>query len=44
LHTVRRKVEPVEHQPIIPHDIFGRFANEAFWLDPKNNVNQVPIV
>ncbi|MFK2876751.1 sulfotransferase family protein [Rhodanobacter hydrolyticus] len=44
LHTVRRKVEAVEHQPILPREIFGRFANEAFWMDPKNNVNQVPIV
>jgi sulfotransferase len=44
LHTVRRKVQAIERQPIIPRDIFGRFANEAFWLDPKNNVNQVPIV
>lgn len=44
LHSVRPKVEAVERQPILPRDIFGRFANEAFWLDPKNNVNQVPIV
>jgi sulfotransferase len=44
LHTVRRKVEAIEHAPILPREIFGRFANEAFWTDPKNNVNQVPIV
>jgi sulfotransferase len=44
LHSVRPKVEPNERQPILPRDIFGRFANEAFWLDPKNNVNQVTIV
>ena len=44
LHTVRRKVEAIEHPPILPRDIFGRFANEAFWMEPKNNVNQVPIV
>jgi sulfotransferase len=44
LHSVRSKVELVERQPILPREIFGRFANEAFWLDPKNNVNQVAIV
>src|ERR1700735_5357609 len=44
LHHVRRRVESIERQPILPRDILGRFANESFWLDPKNNVNQVPIV
>jgi sulfotransferase len=44
LHSVRPKVEAAERQSVLPRDIFGRFANEAFWLDPKNNVNQVPIV
>ena len=44
LHSVRPKVEAVERQPILPREIFARFANEAFWMDPKNNVNQVPIV
>jgi sulfotransferase len=44
LHSVRAKVELVERQPILPREIFGRFANEAFWMDPKNNVHQVPIV
>jgi len=44
LHSVRPKVELTERQPILPREIFGRFANEAFWMDPKNNVNQVRIV
>jgi len=44
LHSVRAKVESIERQPVLPREIFGRFANEAFWMDPKNNVNQVPIV
>jgi sulfotransferase len=44
LHQVRPKVALVERQPVLPRDIFGRFANEAFWLDPKNNVNKVTIV
>jgi sulfotransferase len=44
LHSVRRKVALVERQPVLPREIFGRFANEAFWADPKNNVNDVQIV
>jgi len=44
LHSVRPKVESIERQPNLPREIFGRFANEAFWMDPKNNVNQVRIV
>jgi sulfotransferase len=44
LHSVRPKVEAIERQPILPREIFGRFVNEAFWMDPKNNVNQVRIV
>lgn len=44
LHTVRPRVEAVERQTILPHEIFNRFVNESFWLDPKNNVGQVPIV
>jgi sulfotransferase len=44
LHTVRPKVEPIERTSILPREIFGRFVNESFWMDPKNNVSQVPIV
>jgi sulfotransferase len=44
LHTVRPKVEPIERTPILPREIFGRFVNESFWMDPKNNVSQVPVV
>ncbi|UPG90758.1 sulfotransferase [Luteibacter aegosomaticola] len=44
LHTVRAKVEAVERPPVLPREVFGRFANEAFWADPKNNVHQVTIV
>ena len=44
LHSVRPKVEPIERTPILPREIFGRFVNESFWMDPKNNVSQVPVV
>src|SRR6201996_1816371 len=44
LHSVRPKVEPVERTPILPREIFGRFVNESFWMDPKNNISQIPVV
>jgi sulfotransferase len=44
LHRVRAKVEPVERVSVLPREIFNRFANESFWMDPKNNVSQVPVV
>ncbi len=44
LHTVRPKLEPIERTPVLPREIFGRFANESFWMDPKNNISQVPVV
>ena len=44
LHTVRPKVEPVERVAVLPREIFARFVNESFWMDPKNNVSQVPVV
>jgi sulfotransferase len=44
LHTVRPKVGAAERTSILPREIFGRFANESFWMDAKNNVSQVPIV
>jgi len=44
LHTVRRKLESIERTPILPPEIFNRFAREAFWLDPKNNVGRVTVL
>lgn len=44
LHVVRARVEAVERPPVLPREVFGRFANEAFWADPKNNVNDVKII
>jgi sulfotransferase len=44
LHRVRPRVEPVERASILPREIFARFVNESFWMDPKNNISQVPVV
>lgn len=44
LHTVRRKVEWVERQTVLPLELFTRFQNDAFWRVPENNVRGVPII
>lgn len=44
LHTVRPKLAALERTPILPMEIFNRFARESFWLDPKNNVGQVLVL
>ncbi len=44
LHTVRPKVELAERTPILPLEIFTRFVNESFWMDPKNNISQIPVI
>jgi sulfotransferase len=44
LHTVRPKLQAIERTPILPLEIFNRFAREAFWLEPKNNVGRVPVL
>lgn len=44
LHTVRPKVEPNERTSFLPPDLFGRFANDAFWRDPALNPRGVRIV
>ena len=35
LHTVCGKVRAVPRQTLLPPDLFQRFANDAFWRDPK---------
>jgi sulfotransferase len=44
LHTVQSRVSAPKRQSILPPDLFQRFANESFWLDPRNNIRRVPIV
>jgi sulfotransferase len=34
LHTVRRKVEWVERESVLPPELFHRFANDTFWRVP----------
>ncbi|HXP04474.1 MAG TPA: sulfotransferase [Stellaceae bacterium] len=44
LHTVRRKVEWIERQTVLPPELFQRFANDMFWRVPGTNLRQVPII
>lgn len=44
LHTVRPKVEPVARTSVLPPDLFRRYENEAFWLDPALNSRKVTVV
>mgnify|MGYP006305907507 FL=1 len=44
LHTVRRKVAWIERESVLPPDVFGRFANDAFWRVPELNLRGVPVL
>ncbi len=44
LHTVRRKVEWVERQSVLPPELFHRFLHDMFWRNPEANIRQVPII
>ena len=44
LHTVRSKVEFIERPSILPPELFARYENDAFWMNPDLNVHSVPIV
>lgn len=44
LHTVRRRVEWVERQTVLPPGLFERFAGDMFWRDPAANIRGVPII
>lgn len=44
LHRVGRKVVGPERTTVLPPDIFRRFENDAFWLNPQANIHGVPIV
>jgi sulfotransferase len=41
LHTVRRKVEPVERATILPPDLFMKYVDMSFWENEKLNPKKV---
>lgn len=44
LHRVRRKVEWIERQTVLPPDIFQRFLNDMFWRIPEANIQGATIL
>jgi len=44
LHAVRRRVEWVERQSVLPPALFERFAGDMFWRAPEANLRGVPII
>ncbi len=44
LHRVRRRVEWIERQTVLPPDQFARFAGDVFWRAPDANIRGVPII
>jgi sulfotransferase len=44
LHTVKSKVSAPKRESVLPPDLFKRFVNDSFWLDPKNNIRKIPVI
>jgi len=44
LHDVTRRVRPTERQSILPPELFRRFENDSFWMDPALNLRRVRVV
>ena len=44
LHTVRRKVEWVERQTVLPPGLFERFRGDMFWRQADANIRDVSII
>ena len=44
LHTVKRKVESIPRQTILPPDLFQRFSNLTFWQDFNRSLAHVVCV
>jgi sulfotransferase len=41
---VNRRVAPVERQTILPPDLFRRYENDSFWMDPALNLKRVRVI
>lgn len=44
LHTIRRKVEYIPRQTVLPPQLFHRFDGDMFWRDPEANRHNVTII
>ena len=41
---MKSKVSAPKRETVLPPDLFKRFVNDSFWLDPENNIRKVPVV
>jgi sulfotransferase len=44
LHTVRRRVEWIERQTVLPSELFNRFSGDMFWRTPDAAAREVPVI
>ena len=44
LHTVKKKVEYVERQTILPPNLFNSMKQQEFWRDPAANKHDVTVI
>ena len=44
MHTIRRKVQFIPRQTVLPPQVFHRFDADMFWRDPASNPHGVTIV
>ena len=44
LHTVRRRVEFLERETVLPPDLFARFSADMFWQMPEANTRDVKMI
>lgn len=44
LHAIRRKVEYIPRETVLPPQLFHRFDNDMFWRDPEGNRHNVTII
>ena len=44
LHTVRRRVEWIERETVLPPELFARFENDAFWRLPEADKRGVAMI
>ena len=44
LHTIRRKVEFIPRETVLPPDVFDRFHDDMFWRNPELNRHNVTII
>lgn len=44
LHAVRRRVEWIERDTVLPPELFARFSADMFWRTPEAALRNVPII